>query len=191
MRTPNKMPTWLERQFDNVEKTIAGWSKGKRIAAGLEQSDERVDALIDNLKQLADYDNQKQIASILTSYLAQNCSPIKNQNLVPLTFAYADIIEEAGLKEHYPNHTDIVYIKWRGNPSNNIGDFWTVMTRHEECISRTGELSYEMRPSERTDEWKSQNRYSLAEALELAAKYVDEEVKNTLSVFELNKPKKK
>jgi hypothetical protein len=33
MRTPTKMPDWLERQFENAERIIAGWSPGKRKAA--------------------------------------------------------------------------------------------------------------------------------------------------------------
>lgn len=35
MRKPTKMPEWLEKQFDNAERTVATWSPGKRMAAGI------------------------------------------------------------------------------------------------------------------------------------------------------------
>jgi hypothetical protein len=34
-RKPTPMPEWLERQFQNVERTIATWSDGKCEAAGI------------------------------------------------------------------------------------------------------------------------------------------------------------
>jgi hypothetical protein len=34
---PTKMPEWMERQFDNAEKTVASWPESKRIAAGIAQ----------------------------------------------------------------------------------------------------------------------------------------------------------
>jgi len=36
---PTKMPEWMERQFDNAEKTVASWPESKRIAAGIAQPD--------------------------------------------------------------------------------------------------------------------------------------------------------
>jgi len=39
-RGPTPMPAWLERQMDNVERTVATWSDGKREAAGIPRTKE-------------------------------------------------------------------------------------------------------------------------------------------------------
>ena len=35
MRHPTPMLSWLERQFDNAERTVQTWSEAKRIASGI------------------------------------------------------------------------------------------------------------------------------------------------------------
>jgi hypothetical protein len=42
------------------------------------------------------------------------------------------------------------------------------VTRHGKCLSRTGDWSYEFRPSEREDEWLANHRFDLDTALRLA-----------------------
>lgn len=37
---PTPMPEWLERQIQNVERTVAAWPKAKRIASGIDKEDE-------------------------------------------------------------------------------------------------------------------------------------------------------
>ena len=39
MRQPTEMPEWLQKQFDNAEKTVQTWSEGKREAAGIPLGD--------------------------------------------------------------------------------------------------------------------------------------------------------
>ncbi len=52
-------------------------------------------------------------------------------------------------------------VEWRGS------DQWAV--KHGAfCLSRSGDWDYEMRPSEREDEWIAAHRFPLGEALDLA-----------------------
>lgn len=54
-----------------------------------------------------------------------------------------------------------ITVEWRGNGQ------WAV--KHwSECLSRSGAWDYEMRPSERDDEWLAEHRFTLEEALALA-----------------------
>lgn len=40
MSAPNPMPEWLEKQFDNAEKTVESWGPNKRKAAGIPDIDD-------------------------------------------------------------------------------------------------------------------------------------------------------
>lgn len=48
-------------------------------------------------------------------------------------------------------------------------DRWAVRRSTRCCLSRSGEWTFEPRPSERDDKWLEQHRFSFAEALEVAA----------------------
>lgn len=58
-------------------------------------------------------------------------------------------------------HVFAITVEWRGR------DRWAV-TRHSMCLDNEGNWDYEMRPSEREDDWLATHRFSLDEALELA-----------------------
>lgn len=50
------------------------------------------------------------------------------------------------------------------------GDGRWAAVRHHECLDAAGEWSYEMRPSEREDDWLDTHRFDLGTALDLAKK---------------------
>ncbi|MBY8341985.1 hypothetical protein LXH13_06280 [Streptomyces spinosirectus] len=54
-----------------------------------------------------------------------------------------------------------IYVENRGD------DRWAVVRRRE-CMNAKGEWSYELRPSERDDEWLADHRFNRVTALELA-----------------------
>ncbi|OPC83038.1 hypothetical protein B4N89_20715 [Embleya scabrispora] len=58
-----------------------------------------------------------------------------------------------------PSYT--IDVEYRGR------DLWAV-TRHSRCLGRDGTWDYEMRPSEREDDWLREHRFDLDTALELA-----------------------
>jgi hypothetical protein len=47
------------------------------------------------------------------------------------------------------------------------GDRWAV-TRHGQCLGSDGDWDYELRPSEREDEWLTSRRFDFQTALKLA-----------------------
>ena len=69
---PTLMPEWLERQFDNVERTVDGWSEGKKEAAGLLPRKTRENVIDKNTTYL----NQHQLKSV-----KHNSSNIKSIEL--------------------------------------------------------------------------------------------------------------
>jgi hypothetical protein len=58
-------------------------------------------------------------------------------------------------------HVFELAVEWRGD------DRWAVL-RHGRCLGINGEWDYELRPSEREDEWIAAHRFDLATALRLA-----------------------
>ncbi|TGA83458.1 hypothetical protein, partial [Streptomyces sp. MZ04] len=56
-----------------------------------------------------------------------------------------------------------INVEYRGD------DRWAVV-RHRDCLNAAGEWSYELRPSEREDDWLDQRRFDLGTALDLAKK---------------------
>lgn len=183
------MPKWLERQLDNAEKTVAGWSKSKRIAAGIEQPDYDINALMSVLSNLSKREDQTSIGDILHAYLSEHCHQkcsetllYDNQKITPLKFFFADVVRVAKIPSQY-QYPVIVYIEWRGLPDNNEGDFWTVICE-DQCVSKSGQESYEMLPSNRTDEWKREHRYSWDEAIKIASKYVESCAKEMKAMYE-------
>lgn len=54
-----------------------------------------------------------------------------------------------------------VRVEWRGR------GLWAV-TRHQQCLSASGEWDFEMRPSEREDDWLAEHRFDEATAIKLA-----------------------
>jgi LPS O-antigen subunit length determinant protein (WzzB/FepE family) len=60
--TATEMPEWLERQIDNVEHAVSGWSAGKREAAGISAANEEILALERRLraeeKKIQDHINE-------------------------------------------------------------------------------------------------------------------------------------
>jgi len=71
-----------------------------------------------------------------------------------------------------------VTVEWRGR------GLWAVK-HYSSCLSRSGEWDYEMRPSEREDEWLAEHRFPLAEALELAKRAAPEIVVNGFTPADL------
>ncbi|MFE7462321.1 hypothetical protein ACWFMI_24965 [Nocardiopsis terrae] len=65
--------------------------------------------------------------------------------------------------DHPGAHHFTVCVEWRG------GDLWAI-TRHGLCLSSAGDWEYETRPSERTDEWLADHRFSYPEAMRRARK---------------------
>ena len=58
-------------------------------------------------------------------------------------------------------HVFEITVEWRGR------DRWAVL-RHGMCLNTEGSWDYEMRPSEREDDWLATHRFDLETALELA-----------------------
>ncbi|OLT13044.1 hypothetical protein BJF79_03855 [Actinomadura sp. CNU-125] len=54
-----------------------------------------------------------------------------------------------------------ITVEWRG------GGLWAVC-RFQQCLSRSGQWSYEPSPSNRSDEWKAMHRFDLETALRFA-----------------------
>lgn len=67
--------------------------------------------------------------------------------------ALPEEIEDRGLFE--------VRVEWRGR------GLWAV-ARHQQCLSSSGEWDWEMRPSEREDEWLAEHRFDEETAIKLA-----------------------
>lgn len=65
---------------------------------------------------------------------------------------------------HSSYHHLLVWVEWRGR------DWWAVVRpgTPTECLDGRGERDFEMRPSERTDEWLADHRFDLETALRLA-----------------------
>ena len=58
---------------------------------------------------------------------------------------------------------------------------WAVRRGGRVCLSRAGKWGYESIPSERTDEWLADNRFSLDEALEVAKREAPNVVVNSMT----------
>jgi hypothetical protein len=59
------------------------------------------------------------------------------------------------------SHLFEITVEYRGNGQ------WAVL-RHGRCLSQDGEWDYEMRPSEREDDWIAAHRFDMDSALRLA-----------------------
>ncbi|MEU8642301.1 hypothetical protein AB0C91_10325 [Streptomyces sp. NPDC048674] len=68
-------------------------------------------------------------------------------NLLPDTVPDADVFE--------------ISVEWRGD------DRWAVL-RHGRCLGTDGEWDYEVRPSEREDDWLAEHRFDVDTAIRLA-----------------------
>jgi hypothetical protein len=66
-------------------------------------------------------------------------------------------------------------------------DRWAVLMRagSRTCLNRDGEWAWEISPSERTDEWLAQHRFSLDEALDLARRHAPGVTMNSLTAVEV------
>jgi hypothetical protein len=66
-----------------------------------------------------------------------------------------------------PDHLDAEHftlaVEWRGN------DRWAILDG-QFCLNADGGWDYELRPSEREDDWLNSHRFDLATALHLATK---------------------
>ena len=69
-------------------------------------------------------------------------------------------------------------VDYRGN------DLWSV-NRGAVCLNASEEWDWEMRPSERDDEWIASHRFSLQKALVLAAKHAPNVTINGLTAVEV------
>jgi hypothetical protein len=61
---------------------------------------------------------------------------------------------------------------------------WAV-TRHRMCLDKDGDWGWESIPSERTDEWLAENRFTRAEALRLAKLEAPKVVVNGFTVADV------
>lgn len=75
-------------------------------------------------------------------------------------------------------HAWALTVEYRGRGS------WAVK-RNVFCLSRAGEWDYEMRPSEREDEWLAEHRFPLDEALELAKQAAPHVIVNGMTPADL------
>lgn len=83
-----------------------------------------------------------------------------HQQVEAVSFSY--------LPPDHPSHFHFcVTVRWRGN------DRWAVTVPGDMCISRQGVWTYETRPSERTDEWLDEHRFTFDEARDLAKAQLD------------------
>lgn len=94
-------------------------------------------------------------------------------------------------------HTDVVKVAVSLLPlDHDASSYYTVMveyrgpgrwavTRHGNCLSRSGEWDYESMPSSRTDDWLAEFRFTYDEAIEAAAKVAPTLKVNGMSVQEV------
>ncbi|MFK0140670.1 hypothetical protein [Streptomyces murinus] len=75
----------------------------------------------------------------------------------PTRYTVNCLPEDGGLNSHVFEIT----VEYRGNGR------WAVL-RHGRCLGSNGEWDYELRPSEREDEWLANHRFDLDTALKLA-----------------------
>ena len=71
-----------------------------------------------------------------------------------------------------------VTVEYRGHGK------WAVM-EGPYCLSAAGEWGYEMRPSERDDEWLATHRFPLDDALDLARKHAPDVTVNGMTATEV------
>jgi hypothetical protein len=71
-------------------------------------------------------------------------------------------------------HVFELTVEWRGD------DRWAVLNGHW-CLGSDGAWDYELRPSERADEWISTHRFDLGTALDLAKKAAPDVTVNGLT----------
>lgn len=61
------------------------------------------------------------------------------------------------------------YVEHRGGRYSDEHDTWAIVTTFE-CLSRRGEWVHERIPSERSDEWRTEHRFTFAEAIAIATR---------------------
>lgn len=61
---------------------------------------------------------------------------------------------------------------------------WAVV-RHQQCLGRSGQWSYELRPTEREEEWMADHRFDLETALRLAEEAAPSVIVNGISAAEV------
>lgn len=88
--------------------------------------------------------------------------PTSQQDAAPKAIVQITRYEVSVLPENDINRSLFtIYVENRGD------DRWAVV-RFGECMNTKGEWSYELRPSERDDDWLAEHRFNRATALELA-----------------------
>ncbi|WP_435108130.1 hypothetical protein [Nocardiopsis synnemataformans] len=82
--------------------------------------------------------------------------PADGVRVEPITYWVSAVPETHPDASHFT-----LAVEYRGH------DLWAV-TRHAECLSRSGEWEYETRPSERTPGWLADHRFPYPEAMRRA-----------------------
>lgn len=82
--------------------------------------------------------------------------PADGVHVAPTTYRVSCLPADHPEASHFT-----VCVEWRGR------DLWAV-TRHGECLSRSGVWGYESLPSGRTNEWLAEHRFPYPEAVRLA-----------------------
>lgn len=80
---------------------------------------------------------------------------------------------------------DINRSSWSLTVAHRGHDRYAVVDRLDRCLSRSGDWAYEPIPSERTDEWKAEHRFSRDQALQLAVEHAPNVVCNGKTAIEL------
>lgn len=129
MNEPTPMPEWLEKQFDNAQRTVDTWSDGKREAAGIprEAEEKRQELIMDLLNGAADPERKKRnlIADLLEMASERFSNHGCNDFNIEKYFSPSELEDLAVKMNKWNGVTDPNSDQWM--ESDNLGYDWLLM----------------------------------------------------------------